>query len=141
MADCDDTRAGVNPFAQEVCRDQLDDDCDGSIDCADSDDCPASAGPPPVTDLGWSGNGLRWSSVPEAEVYDLARGLVSDSIRRGDLLQAECVGQDLTGTTWSDDGRLPPPGDALWYAVRPEGVPCALGSWGVGSSREVTACF
>lgn len=141
MADCDDTRASVNPFAPEVCRGQLDDDCDGLIDCADVEDCPASAGPPAVVDLGWDVSGLSWSAVAGAEVYDVARGLVSDARRRGDLLQAECVGPELAAPHWSDDGRRPPAGDVLWYVVRPEGVPCALGPWGVDRPREVTACF
>ncbi|MFH1463056.1 MAG: putative metal-binding motif-containing protein [Pseudomonadota bacterium] len=35
--DCDDTRAGVNPGAREVC-DRLDDDCDGQVDEPDADD-------------------------------------------------------------------------------------------------------
>mgnify|MGYP000713246903 CR=1 FL=1 len=34
--DCDDTEAGVNPDAQEICN-AIDDDCDGDIDDADSD--------------------------------------------------------------------------------------------------------
>lgn len=35
--DCDDTMAGVNPGAAEVCDNEADDDCDGSTDCLDSD--------------------------------------------------------------------------------------------------------
>ncbi len=36
-ADCDDTDPAVNPDADEVCEDGIDNDCDGDIDDADSD--------------------------------------------------------------------------------------------------------
>ncbi len=39
-SDCDDTRAGVNPAATEICVDGLDNDCDGRADGADPV-CPA----------------------------------------------------------------------------------------------------
>ena len=35
--DCDDTDPAVNPDAVEVCDNQIDDDCDGDIDMADTD--------------------------------------------------------------------------------------------------------
>ena len=35
--DCNDDNADVNPGATEVCDNTIDDDCDGDIDCADSD--------------------------------------------------------------------------------------------------------
>ena len=37
MGDCDDTNAAINPNATEVCDNEVDDDCDGDIDEADSD--------------------------------------------------------------------------------------------------------
>lgn len=35
--DCDDANAAVNPGATEQCADNLDNDCDGTIDCGDPD--------------------------------------------------------------------------------------------------------
>jgi len=40
--DCNDASSAVKPGAVEVCSDSLDNDCDGTIDCAD-DDCTADA--------------------------------------------------------------------------------------------------
>ena len=37
--DCDDTDPAVNPDADEVCDDDLDNDCDGLTDYEDEDDC------------------------------------------------------------------------------------------------------
>ena len=35
--DCDETNGNVFPFASENCANEIDDDCDGKIDCRDSD--------------------------------------------------------------------------------------------------------
>ncbi len=136
--DCDDTDASVNPQRWEACRGWKDEDCDGAVDCDDAECAPGGGPPGEVTDLRWSGGELVWSAVAGAERCDLARGLLGDLRRRGDLLQAECAGVELDATSWVDDGRKPPEGEALWYLVRAEGEPCALGSWGAG--REVNAC-
>ena len=139
--DCDDSDPSTHPGATEVCRGLKDEDCDGLVDC-DDPDCPGGPGPADVTDLKWSGKtSLVWSAVTGAQRYDLARGLISDVRRRKDLLLGDCSGQELVQNTWSDDGRNPPPGDALWYLVRTEGTPCALGSWGEATMpRQVSAC-
>lgn len=139
--DCDDHNPFAYPGATEQCRGLEDEDCDGSYDCDDAD-CPGASGPADVTDLAWGDAVLEWSAVPGAERYDLARGLVGDLQRRADFLVAECAGFELLGASWSDDGRRPPAGDALWYLVRPEGTPCALGSWAAEPAvvREVRAC-
>lgn len=46
--DCDDSNPDVNPGSEEVCNNQIDDDCDGDIDCGDTDCqgsiyCPGSS--------------------------------------------------------------------------------------------------
>ena len=45
--DCNDSEASVNPGASEICDDTIDNDCDGLVDCHDSDcaAAPACAGP------------------------------------------------------------------------------------------------
>ena len=64
QGDCDDTDAAVNPDAEEICDDGIDNDCDGLIDIADMDDCedPTVIDPPDVT-VGGSGCASCASSV------------------------------------------------------------------------------
>ena len=37
--DCDDSDPAVHPDATEICDDTLDNDCDGLVDAADTEDC------------------------------------------------------------------------------------------------------
>lgn len=44
--DCNDRSLAINPGAVEVCTDGIDNDCDGKVDCADSDctaQCPSTS--------------------------------------------------------------------------------------------------
>jgi hypothetical protein len=41
--DCNDNVASINPGAAEVCDDGMDNDCDGQLDCYDTDDCGLDA--------------------------------------------------------------------------------------------------
>ena len=45
VEDCNDANATINPGAQEVCADGVDQDCDSLIDCADNSECIAETGP------------------------------------------------------------------------------------------------
>jgi hypothetical protein len=138
--DCDDGDPTVARTKPEICIGGKDDDCDGLTDCADSD-CPIRPGPGEVTGVRHSGGALVWDARAGALRYAVARGLLSDLVRRGDMVAAECPAPETTATTWPDDGRKPPPGDALWYLVRAEGTPCSLGGWGAEPLRaSVGAC-
>ena len=69
-------------------------------------------------------------------------GLLSDLRRRGDFYHADCAGFELEAASWTDDGRRPPLGDALWYLVRPEDAPCAYGPWGLATHERTTrVCY
>ncbi len=138
--DCDDSEPDAHLNGVEQCHGLVDEDCDGFVDCAD-DDCLGTSWHAPIADLLPCSGGLCWSEPGGAQRYDLARGLVSELSRRGDLLAAECAGAELGTAHWLDDGRKPPAGDALWYLVRAEGQPCEHGSWDAGEAlRAVSAC-
>jgi len=139
--DCDDSDPAVNTLATEICTGGVDDDCDFLVDCADPDCETAAPAPSPVPDLAWTADGLAWTPGGDAQRWDLARGLLSDALRRGDFELAECAGRELTTPSWPDDGREPPLGDVLWYLVRPVGEPCARGPWSAdGTPRETLVC-
>ncbi len=75
--DCDDNDPNVHPNAVEICRDGLDNDCNGAADCNDpvcagdpsccgngacdafenACTCPADCGSPPATEAGQCGDG------------------------------------------------------------------------------------
>ncbi|MFN7967148.1 MAG: putative metal-binding motif-containing protein [Acidobacteriota bacterium] len=138
--DCDDSNAQVAVTRPEICTGGLDDDCDGLVDCRDPN-CSVGPGPAEVANVRWSGNSLTWNTPATATRYAVARGLMSDLVRRQDMIHADCPAYENVGTTWFDDGRKPPVGDALWYQVRAEAGPCRYGTWGVEPLRAtIEAC-
>ncbi len=138
--DCDDSNAQVAVTRPEICTGGLDDDCDGLVDCRDPN-CTGGPGPVEVANVRWSGNTLTWNVPATATRYAIARGLISDLVRRQDMIHADCPAYENVGTTWFDDGRKPPVGDVLWYQVRAEAGPCRYGSWGVEPLRaSIEAC-
>lgn len=140
VVDCNDTDPLVNGLATEQCTGGIDDDCDYLVDCADPE-CPGGPSPPAVQNLEWSGEQIVWPVGEGAQRWDLARGVLTDVLRRGDFEMAECAGRELESSSWQDDGRLPPIGDVLWFLVRPEGQPCAVGPWSAnGTSRSTRVC-
>ncbi|MCB9617693.1 MAG: hypothetical protein H6722_35105 [Sandaracinus sp.] len=70
--DCDDTAAGVNPRATELCDNGIDDDCDGNVDAMDTQcPCPENScndGDPCTEDL--CDPGLRCRFEPIAACMD-----------------------------------------------------------------------
>jgi Putative metal-binding motif len=80
--DCDDFNSAVNPAAEEICTDNVDNDCDGDTDyearqiaCAEQqwlwlpDECLCSSATPIVLDLG--GNGCRFTDAPRGVDFDI----------------------------------------------------------------------
>ena len=64
--DCDDADPAVNPDADENCEDEVDNDCDGLIDAADTEDC----GEPARATAGLDWQRLEWCA-PEGPVEGL----------------------------------------------------------------------
>ena len=80
--DCDDGNYYVNPGAEEICTDNVDNDCDGDTDhaarqiaCAEAqwfwlpNECLCSAATPKVLDL--TGNGCRFTDAPRGVDFDI----------------------------------------------------------------------
>lgn len=80
--DCDDFNSAVNPGAEEICTDSVDNDCDGDTDhearqiaCAEQqwlwlpDECLCSSASPIVLDM--AGNGCRFTDARGGVNFDI----------------------------------------------------------------------
>ncbi len=122
----------------------LDDDGDGVEDALDCAPLSATEGTPPaagpLTLSGGESTTIDWPDQATAEVYDLARGLVSQ-LASGSL--GHCLAEDLPQSIY-DDTEAPPLDDAFFYLVRGEDTGCGgAGPWGASSSgapREPAGC-
>jgi hypothetical protein len=83
--DCNDDNARVNPGAAETCSDALDNDCDGTLDCADSS-----------CDLGTCGSGALCMNArcTETSCNDRVDGDRDDSV---DCADSDCDGKNCGG--------------------------------------------
>ncbi len=133
--------------------DQADLDADGSGDACDPDvdgdgranaaDCaPRSAAegtpPPAVVAVDRAAGGaaapavVRWSGLPSADAYDVARGTLS-ALRASGSAAGSCFAPGVAGTS-VEDAAAPGPADGFWYLVRGVDAQCGgAAGWGAGS--------
>jgi hypothetical protein len=137
--DCDDSNPNVTPGRVEQCSDGLDNDCDGSADCFDSECSQGGAPPAEVLGLELASDEITisWVAVAGAASYDILRGFLTDLQPLGNISWALCKSHRQLPTSWTD-ASIPFAGDGYYYLVRARGSGCLRGTWGT-SARDSTA--
>jgi hypothetical protein len=115
--DCLDSNASALGQSPETCN-GIDDDCDARID----EGIPIPSAPLTMTLAKVSANTvLSWAAVPGATGYDVVSGDLAE-LRSAQsfqfLSQAFCVGDDLSGPTYTSSSN-PTPGNGTWWIMRP----------------------
>ncbi len=108
--DCNDSNPAINPGAIELCNDNLDNDCDASIDVADS-----SCASLDVTNLRFQTGGkntLLWNAATSASSYALYRGTVNED--RSLSYNHRSLYSELPSAT-AQDAQTPAPAQAFYY--------------------------
>jgi hypothetical protein len=104
--DCDDSVASIHPGATEICNDEIDNDCDGNFDCADSD-CIKDPECPQIEDIVLFNNGdfvensdaLTWSG----EKWGGPESLFDGSSTKGDAPGGELSFETVVGVDWGSE--------------------------------------
>lgn len=91
--DCDDTRSTVAPGITELCSDELDNDCDGNIDDADSD-CAVAPVVAPISQSGASETAACGNSV-----IDGSEECDDGNTISGDGCSLSCIVENVTSAT------------------------------------------
>jgi hypothetical protein len=137
--DCDDSNPNVAAGRAEQCSDGLDNDCDGSADCLDSECSQTGTPPGEVLGVQLAANKvtISWPQVTGADSYDVLRGVVTDLLTLGNVSWALCQSLRQPGTSWTD-ASTPFAADGYYYLVRARGSGCVHGTWG-SSARDNAA--
>jgi len=134
----------VNLGQEDFEMDGLGDDCDADddndfvddeLDCAPFD-ASASSPPQEVADLSVSqapSTTLGWVDQGFGFRYDVASGLISVLLAQQATTSAECIQNDVGGSSFVDGRPDPDPDDGYFYMVRSQNA-CGTATYGFSSS-------
>ena len=129
---------GTATTQEGACADHIDNDCDGALDCADTN-CAVLAAPPAgaprlSASRGPTGLRLSWTAPQGSTAFDLAYGDIDLLISTGNLAQSVtgCLANDLAQTVTD----VPALTGNRWFLVRPVGC-SGPGSYDTGVAGQI----
>lgn len=133
VADCDDSNGAIKPGAIEVCTGNVDDDCDGLIDCVDSD-CTSTC----VQKINFDNSLVSlWRMDDVTDYFGRNNGEIAGGVCGGDFVGDAVLCSDYASTDAGCNSLSP---SCSWYYDSDSEIGTCLGSINSCSGISVDSC-